>query len=485
MIDGLLLLARLFGGLGLLQTLGWTALACFCPPSAFFSRTERHALSLGLGALVLTLWMLILGLLQIPFQLWTVVAPPSAAALLALLRQKYRSNRQPQSGFINAENQAAKTDHPLFWLFFALLAVLFLYATLRAVLYPIWAWDALATWGFKAKAFYLERGLDFRRLSAHNYYPNLVPLLLTYLYLCLGQVNDHLVKLVFPLFGAALLTLVYRFLVRMELNRTRSLAVTAFFALNGVTFVVHLYIAYADLTLSYFTLGAAGLVYLWLTGRAPGGVMPLAATCFAGMTWCKFEGLPLAVTIVLAALLTLVWLRPPDLLSRILPLAWPFAGILLGYLPWRLFMDLHHIETGSDHILGFYSPKFFQAIPLVLMTLFHPKFFGLLWPAGLINAVWGGRAIFSSSRLFLVLFIGGNLLAILLGYAMAPTSAEEFPLYVKGTVDRLLLHLTPVVALLIGEALKDLPEGEKGKQDAFPRGKGLVPGPSRRGKSDQ
>jgi hypothetical protein len=206
------------------------------------------------------------------------------------------------------------------------------------------------------------------------------------------------------------------------------------------------------------------------------------------MAWCKFEGPPLAVTIVLAAGLTLLRLRPPNLGRRLLGLAWPVAGILLGYLPWRLFMRLNHIETGSDHMLGFYTQQLFQAIPALFKGLFHPKFFGLLWPAALLS-LWvllrkplpsdipdkgeaslaptrrrglvHTRPLLSTPAPFLALFLGGSLLAILLGYAVAPTSAEEFPFYIRATLDRLLLHITPVAALLLGEGLKALYRGEK------------------------
>ena len=54
-----------------------------------------------------------------------------------------------------------------------------------------------------------SRGLDLTCIDAHNYYPNLLPLLLSYLYFALGQVNDSLVKVIFPLWGALLLGLLY------------------------------------------------------------------------------------------------------------------------------------------------------------------------------------------------------------------------------------------------------------------------------------
>jgi hypothetical protein len=464
MIEGAALWVRLLLGLGALQAVGCGVLAWISPPASGLTRLERHALSFGLGSLIISLWMLTLDLSGFSFHLAVVAGPLLALALGGLLRQRLRLNKHLLSLSDLTENPKPKTENPLSlwdWLFLALLTMLFCYATLRAVLYPMWAWDALATWGFKAKVFYLEGGLDLSRIQAHNYYPNLTPLVLTYLYLWLGQVNDHLVKLIFPLFGAALLGLLYSLLLRLGLGRTQSLGVTAFFALNGATFIAHLYIAYADLALAYYTLGAAGLIYLCLKDAAPPGSPPLIAAFAAAMAWCKFEGAPLAATVVLAALLALLWLKPPALPRRLAALAWPVAGIILGYLPWRLFMLLNHIETGRDHFLGFCAHQLWQALPALLQALVHPKFFGLLWPAAVLAALVGGKSLFTSPRLFLALFLGGNLLAILLGYAAAPTSPAEFPLYIRATLDRLLLHISPVAALGIGEGLKDLKGGGK------------------------
>lgn len=478
MIEEMVQVLHLLIGLFILLGVGVGFLSLISPGCANLSGLEKGALGVGLGAFLITQWMLILGLLGISFTLIAVVGPPAALAWSPLLSRKFRQRTTTPATPRQLKN--ANPLHPWEWLFLGLLFALFLYATLRAALYPVWAWDAYATWGFKAKVFYLNRGVAFQGFEAHNYYPNLVPLLLTYLYLWLGQVNDHLVKLIFPLFGAALLTLLYGLLLRIGLNRTRALGLTAFFALNGVTFIVHLYIAYADLVLAYYTLGAAGLAYLWLGGRGPHGALVLSAAMCAGLAWAKFEGPPLAATIVVALALTLLRLRPPNLGRRIVSLAWPVAGILLGYLPWRLFMRLHRLETGSDHILGFYANQLWQALPALLKGLFLPKAFGLLWPAALLSLAWllkkpcspdmpgkgeaclapahrglfRTRPLLATPVLFLALFLGGNLLAILLGYAVAPTSAAEFPFYVRATLDRLLLHITPVAALLVGEGLK-------------------------------
>jgi hypothetical protein len=242
---------------------------------------------------------------------------------------------------------------------------------------------------------------------------------------------------------------------RLGLGRTPALGITAFYALNGVTFISHLFIAYADLAFTYFALGATGFLYLWLKGGVSARILPLIAFFCAGITWSKFEGTPLGASILLAAGLTLLWLRPPHLARRLASLAWPLGGLLLGYLPWRFFALSHGIETGSDHILGFYPLQFFRALPALLVALATPTFFGILWPTAALAAVLARKKLFTTPVLFLALFLGGNFLAILLAYAVAPTSPFEFHLYLRATLDRLLLHLAPVAALLIGEGVKE------------------------------
>jgi len=455
MIEAAQLLVRLALGLAALNLVGCLLVRWLVPG---FSPLGQAAAGFGVGALIITLWMLALSSLGVPFNLPLVLALPLSLVGGVWLGQKFsRRGRRPQASPPSPPPPPGPYSYKD-WLFLGLLAALFVFAFLRAGLYPMWAWDAVATWGFKAKVFYVRETVDLSGFTAHNYYPNLVSLLLTYLYLWLGQVNDHLVKLVFPLWGVALFSLLFVFCRRLGLDRTRSLGVTAFFALNGLTLVTHLYIAYADLALTYFTLGAAGLLYLWLSDAAPRGTLPLAALFFAGLTWCKFEGSPLGGSILLAAGLTLLWLRPPHLARRLASLAWPLLGLFLGYLPWRLFMASQGIETGADHILGFYPQQLFRAFPTFLWALINPTLFGILWPATLAALVLFGQKLLTTPRLFLPLFLGGNFVAILLAYALAPTSPAEFHMYVRATLDRLLLHLTPVAALAIGEGLKEMGE---------------------------
>jgi hypothetical protein len=455
MIEGLLVALRWLSALGLCHLIGYALLRLLCPRPGHYAGLEILALSFGVGSLAVTWWMLALSAWGIPFRIEAVHLPLAGLAAALLLATRVRGH--PFLG-TRITHAFSPPWTPVEMLCLAGLLLVLLFAFLRAILFPMWAWDSIATWGFKAKIFYLRQAMDLKGLTAHPYYPNHVPLLLTFFYLTLGGVQDHLAQGVFPWWGALSLGWLYALLRRRGLTRGQALGVTLFFATSGVTFLTHLYIAYADLPLTFYAVGAAGLLYLTLQDAAPPGSLPLIALMCAGLAWTKFEGAPLAATFILAAALTLLWLRPPTLGPRLVALAWPVGGILLGTLPWRWFMAQQHIEVGADHILSFFPHQFFQAIPSLLKILALPFAFGVLWWATLAAALLLGRRLWRTPLLFPALTLAGNLLAILLGYALAPTSAEEFPLYVRATLDRLLLHLAPLAALLVGEGVKEMGE---------------------------
>jgi hypothetical protein len=459
MIESFLMAVRLAAALGSIEVAGYALLILVLRPASGFTPLERLSLAFGLGSLGLTIWMLLLSFLQVPYSLGTIAVPWLALAALGVwpawkrgwLREDCRAVLAGVSSLLTwgSRSNLSRLEKILL----LLLVVAFGFSFLRATIYPIWAWDALSTWGLKAKAFYLARGLDLSRIDIHNYYPNLVPLLMAYIYLWLGRVADHLVQALFPLWGAAILVLFYCFLRRLGLSRVSALGAGAFLMLNGATFLTHCFIAYADFPLTFYQLGAAGLLYLRLRGEAPAGSGPLIVLMSGGMAWSKYEGWPLVLITFLAAALTLLWFRPPRLFKRLLGLLLLGLGGWLFTIPWRLFVGLQGMEVGGDHIGGFHLHQFLQGIWLVLKALIWVPYFGLLWPAVFLSFILAGKELLRTPLLFLGLFVAGNLAALTLAYGLVPASPAEFPLYVRATVDRLLLHVAPASALILAVPL--------------------------------
>lgn len=459
MIETLGLLVRLLSGLLSIQAVGYAILVMLLPSRAAFTSLERLALSLGLGCLGLCLWMLLLGWVQVPYSLLLLAGP----WLLLILPALWLAGRR---GWLQTDLQAvgrllgigatlgARAGFTrIEQVFVLLLSIALVWVSLRAMLYPFWAWDELATWGLKAKAFYLAQGIDMSRFEAHNYYPNLVPLVLTYLYFWLGGVVENIAKGFFPVCGGGLILLFYGSLRRLQVPRREALGAAAFVVLNGTTFLNHLFIAYADLMLTYYYLAAAGLFYLWLRGEAPARSAVIIAVFAGGMACSKYEGWPLVLVLLLAALLALIWLRPPDFGRKMgVVLLIGLAGFLLT-LPWRQFVHLQGWDVGLDHVGGFYPEQLVLGSWFVLQAVVYIPYFGLLWPCILLSFLVAGRAVLHTPVVFLALLVAGNLAATVLAYAIVPTSAAEFPLYIRATVDRLLLHAAPASALIFAVPL--------------------------------
>ena len=152
------MLVRLLLGLGAIFCLGYALLTLLVPRPRDFSCLERAAFSFGVGALALTLWMLALTWGGVPFGLAWILGPPLAlAAALLLAPRGRRAVREDRRARCLRPRMALSGGD---WLFLGLLGHGVPLCPAPAALYPMWAWDAVATWGCKARIFYDTKGLD-------------------------------------------------------------------------------------------------------------------------------------------------------------------------------------------------------------------------------------------------------------------------------------------------------------------------------------
>ncbi|MCD4669755.1 MAG: hypothetical protein K8S14_04860, partial [Actinomycetia bacterium] len=120
----------------------------------------------------------------------------------------------------------SRTGRILFIIFTALIIINFLIVVFLTVLFPIRFWDAISCWSFKGKAFFID-GIINNFYTAHDYgfshlsYPLYLPLMQTWILSWMGEVNENLLKIIFPLFYSSLLFTLY-YLFRQKVKKLLS-----------------------------------------------------------------------------------------------------------------------------------------------------------------------------------------------------------------------------------------------------------------------
>ena len=204
--------------------IGWSVAGALVPRGA---RAERLAWGVAVGlALVAGSVPLAFSLGLAPGWFPFLLLGTPAIGIGRLLR--LRSRVSPPEA--DAPRTAVSTA-----LFLFVLAGFALYA-LRALTEPMWANDYVAIWGLKGKTLFFERAIPYRlfRSSAlgfsHPEYPLGLPFLYAGFAFLFGRWDDHAMALLFPLFQAATLLLVFGWLRRRGASRALALPTAALLA---------------------------------------------------------------------------------------------------------------------------------------------------------------------------------------------------------------------------------------------------------------
>lgn len=327
-----------------------------------------------------------------------------------------------------------------------------------AILRPVISPDALANWAFKAKLFFYQPQLTLTPSSdlflgaVQQNYPLHVPLLMTWSYFFMGEVNDTLINLIFAFYYLALIVFVYLSLrnsisLRSDLHkgRTSALIFTMFLAtLPLLTY--HGFVAYADLTLTfYFTLAT---ICLFNYFKKQGKIDLVCASLFTGICiWVKNEGLMLAGVLLIIFLIYLY--KNKAFKTQIKSFLSFIFGILFFSLPWMIFkiyfgFGFSGITPGGPIGFGEFHPEVFNSIlrQIFILDSFH------LWPGIFILLVIIYRkCVFKVPNLYLFL----SILGVFFGYCFLYFFTPYFQFVLDGTiVGRNLLVVLPISIFLVG-----------------------------------
>lgn len=272
----------IYAALVLTVALGWL----LAPPRTGAGLFPRICFAFGAGAVAISFQLFVYSVAGLPWSMWLVLVPwVTGGAIVAV-----RFRRHFAAPVLRA---------PAWWealLLAAALVPIAVWAPLERLM-PLTsqAWDAWAIWLFKAKAFYLDGGIQpflarASEFSTQPGYPLLVPLYATFLYVVNGSVADHAAKIVSPCFFVATLGVFYHFSRRFG-RRDVAVATTVMLGWLPLFAVVAFRLAgYADTALAFYILVGAGFLYAWLREDR---TEDLAAAILGGTAaaWTKNEGL--------------------------------------------------------------------------------------------------------------------------------------------------------------------------------------------------
>jgi hypothetical protein len=246
----------------------------------------RACFAFGAGAAALSFQLFVYSLAGLPWNPLLILAPWIAGAAIVLIRFPHK---------IAAPNWRT----PSWWealLLLAALAPIAVWGPLERLM-PLTsqAWDAWAIWLFKARAFYLDGGIEpfltrTSEFSTQPGYPLLVPLYATFLYVVNGAVADHAAKILSPCYFAATLGVYSHFSRRFGRPEVAA-ATTAMLGWLPMAAVVAFRLAgYADTALAFYFVVAGRFLYGWLKEDRTEDLAAavLGATAAA---WTKNEGL--------------------------------------------------------------------------------------------------------------------------------------------------------------------------------------------------
>jgi 4-amino-4-deoxy-L-arabinose transferase-like glycosyltransferase len=168
------------------------------PRAHWRDRTMVACLTLAFGPMLLTAWMLFLGVLPAPFlRLDTTLGGTAVIAGIgwALVWRKGRSLPHPNPSSSNGEAQEnvspLRLDEKLLML---LVGIMWVVNWLSTAYWPFTAYDALWVYGYEGRLYALVNQIP----AKIGYYPQFLPLQYTYLQLAVGGIDDHAARAVVP-----------------------------------------------------------------------------------------------------------------------------------------------------------------------------------------------------------------------------------------------------------------------------------------------
>lgn len=406
---------------------------------------EKIALGFVLGSGILGFYMFYLTVLKIPFSLWTI-SPLFLAFLFWGLMVTKRHGFKKLLYFSRPVIFVSQKVGGKF-LVAGLTGLLFckiLLIGFNIIIAPTYFDDSVANYNFKPKVFYYNNSVNYVKehpdyLGGYRpAYPQGVPLVKTWITICLGHWEEYAVNL-YTLFIFLAMGVISYFNLTRIISRILSLIFT-YILLSIPLLTFHGGYAYIDIAVGLYFF--SGIVYLirWIREGDRQSFF-LSALLFGVGLSIKDEMLALFVCGALPALIIhQVFSRVK--IKYIIKTTAQFIGVALVFnLPWFITKIVYQLQMGPrpDQRVFEFHP---EAFSILASYLFNTGNYNIIWPVFLSSAILSCFLPKNPGLKYVLISISGALFITL--YLFIFTPFFEF-LKIGTTINRALLIILPVI----------------------------------------
>lgn len=428
-----------------------------------FKFPEALALSYGIGIAIVSIQMALMSLFGIKFSILSIIIWWVPVVVWALFITPARWN--PRKWHAHRAGVAIKQDKPLSCLekfFIGAISFEVIYAFFRTFIKPMESYDSIAMYAFKSKIFYFAKAIphdffkNFASFVPHIEYPLLIPLAEAQFYTFIGSLNDLLVKIIFPLYYVALLTIAY-YISKRFLNRKTALFFT--FLLATIPQVTDFSTnGYADIPFAFYCSVSFFYLYLWLRDNKS-NVLMLSFIFSIFAIWTKAEGLLFAM--INAAVIIICMAKEKRIRSvGVIYAVMSLLAVITYVLAWKMIGLAVNSDFAGERIsLMSKIITGFKRIPEILyeyqIQFFGPKKWNIVWILFIMGFILGFKRIFSKDMFPVTLAI----FLVFSGYSvvyMLSSAPQGFGWHLSTSGSRLFIHFVPIIVLWLTLMFKEL-----------------------------
>ena len=353
----------------------------------------------------------------------------------------------------------SRTSRILFIIFTILIVINFLLVVFLTVLFPIRFWDAISSWSFKGRAFFID-GIINNFYTAHDYgfshtsYPLYLPLIQTWLLSWMGEINENILKLIFPVFYSSLLFSLY-YLFRQKVRKL--LSIIFVFIISVLPIIVdHGYIEYTNLLFSVAMLLAVYFLYLAKVIKSKTSFLMLSAIFFSIMALTRSEGIIYVAIFIIINFFSFIsgFLKKDRPIKNLLNFLMPLAVFGIFLIPWYLLkikLGLPMLSTEWNIFvnegimgLGVSGPREAASILglQLLLSIYDStravfgSFYGPIWILMLVAMLFSFKRHFKDFGWIFFIFLFTGMTTIFISLALVSDFANS--------TERYILHLFPL-----------------------------------------